>query len=469
MSNKISGEFGNCTLGDKRLNRRLALMAEKLYSKIGESIPTACGNWAETKAAYRLLAHPEISEHQIIEGHFQATAERFREYSDRVLVIHDTTEFAYHRKASTLGKLTRVFAKKGNPRDYMVTVQGILMHSSLVVTLQGLPIGISAIKFWTRKKFKGVTELRKHVNATRIPIEKKESVRWIENIRQTNELLSKPKQCIHIGDREADIYELYSECQTSGTYFVVRLDVNRRVAPSPRKLFESLREEPSKGQYCVTLSHPDGKKEKIPVEVRFKEVKVLPPIGKEKNYPAPISGFFIKAKEKLKKGAKGNPRLEWKLLTNIPVRTFAQAYEKIQWYAMRWKIETFFKILKSGCKTEQSKLRNAKNLAKFISLCAVISWKVFWLNMLNRTNPKTDSKHVLSKTERNVLNAYQIQREPGWKGKSITDYLIVIAKIGGFLNRKSDWPPGNIVTWRGVSRLNDIIIGFNLGAKFVGN
>lgn len=157
------------------------------------------------------------------------------------------------------------------------------------------------------------------------------------------------------------------------------------------------------------------------------------------------------------------------MLTNLPVANFEDAFEKNQWYAMRWKIELFFKILKLGCKTEESKLRNANRLAKFITICSVIAWKVFWLTMLNRTNPVGKISQVLSERECDVLDKYmKVNKSLGLK-KSISDYLIDIAKLGGYLNRKSDPPPGNMVIWRGISRLNDLIIGFKLAKGLMGN
>ena len=101
------------------------------------------------------------------------------------------------------------------------------MHSSFAVTTKGLPLGLAAIKFWTRKKFKGTNALKKHINPTRMPIEKKESYRWLENLKQSTELLNEPDRCVHIGDRESDIYELFSTAKNAGTHFLVRICVDR--------------------------------------------------------------------------------------------------------------------------------------------------------------------------------------------------------------------------------------------------
>ncbi len=109
----------------------------------------------------------------------------------------------------------------------MHTVCGLLMHSSLAVTTEGLPLGLAAIKFWTRKKFKGTAALKKKINPTRVPIEHKESIRWLENMRQSTTLFGEPARCIHIGDRESDIYELFCTAQELGTHFLVSQKLRR--------------------------------------------------------------------------------------------------------------------------------------------------------------------------------------------------------------------------------------------------
>lgn len=468
MTEKISEEFKSCELGDKRLNRRLNVFTEQLYENIGKSIPLACENWGAAKAAYRLLNNKHVSENQILAGHFDSTAKRFNNQKGMMLILHDTTEFNYRSK-SLKGKTHKIYIKRKPFYAPYATIRGILMHSSLIFTSEGLPIGISAVKFWTRKKFKGSDELQRHINSTRVPIEKKESIRWLENIRQTNELLSQPERCLHIGDREADIFELYCECKKLNTHFLVRLAVNRRVKDAQSKLlFECVKNNPVEGDYCIKIRKPDDTYEKIKLNVRFTKIKVSPPTGKEKKYST-VTAYYIEAKENMKQGSRKKTKIEWKLLTNMEVSNINQAYQMIEWYKMRWNIETYFKILKSGCGTERSKLRSADSLAKFISISAVIAWKVFWLNMMNRTNPKGDAKQIFNKKECQALKAYKKQKDPHWNGKTISEFILVIAELGGYMGRMRDLPPGNMILWRGISRLYDIMIGFNLGATNVGN
>jgi hypothetical protein len=163
--------------------------------------------------------------------------------------------------------------------------------------------------------------------------------------------------------------------------------------------------------------------------------------------------------------------IEWKLITDLPVRGRAEAIEKIDWYAMRWKIEMFHKILKSGCKAEESKLRTAERLANLMAVFCILSWRVLWLTMLARTTPEappsvalTDSEIVL--LDHLVSDAGNRRSNPG----TLSFYLTKLARLGGYLARASDPPPGSIIVWRGLSRLTDIEIGAELGAMaLVGN
>ena len=146
------------------------------------------------------------------------------------------------------------------------------------------------------------------------------------------------------------------------------------------------------------------------------------------------------------------------------------AIEKLEWYAMRWKIEMFHKILKSGCKAEESRLRTAERLANLISLFCILSWRIFWMTMLNRSTPTALPSAALTETEIELLDhLVKDEAKAASRRKATTQYLIKIAKLGGYLARANDPPPGNIVMWRGLSRLTDIGLGAAIGARIVGN
>lgn len=178
----IDKELAGCRFADERLERRLGTLLDRMAGAMGGSIPLACQDWANTKAAYRLFSNERVSEEDILSGHFEATRERFAATTGPILVVQDTTEFSFQReRPEKIGQTCRV--NSGQDKDgrcRMHTVCGLLMHASLAVTTDGLPLGLGAIKFWPRTKFKATAALTRKVNPTRVPIEQKESIRWLE-------------------------------------------------------------------------------------------------------------------------------------------------------------------------------------------------------------------------------------------------------------------------------------------------
>jgi hypothetical protein len=463
----LDKELAGCQFCDLRLGRRFRKFAGQLSTRLGQTIPLACQDWSNTKAAYRFLANSRVNEMAILAGHFQATRERFAATDGPILVLHDTTEFSYTRESrKAIGILYKSCGRKdrdGRPRLH--TVCGILMHSSLVVTAEGLPLGLAAIKFWTRSKFKGTNALKKRVNPTRVPIEAKESVRWLENLRQSTELLSEPSRCIHIGDRESDIYELFCAAQESGTKFLVRTCVDRLAGDGGRTIAAAMRRIKMKATHEVEVRDAKGTVSKAIVKVKYHRLRVHPPVGKQQQYP-PLMLTVISAQEA--STPRGRDKIDWKLITNLPVRSRKDAVEKLAWYAMRWRIETFHKILKSGCRAEASKLRTAERIANLIAVFCLLSWRIFWMTMMNRVAPVASPLVALTNIETRLLDRLlpaTIERRKA----TLSTYLVKIARLGGYLNRAKDSPPGNTVMWRGLSRLTDIELGFLMGVRLVGN
>jgi len=467
----LDGELAGSVFADERLGKRLRALLGQLGGAVGESLPMACQDWAATKAAYRFFSNDRVSEAEILAGHFQATRARFVAHDGPVLVLQDTTEFSFQRKEpEAIGFTTHVNSgkdKAGRPRIH--TVCGLLMHASLVVTHDGLPLGLAAAKFWTRDKFKGTARLEKKINPTRVPIEEKESVRWLESMRQSTALLGRATRCVHVGDRESDIYELFCTAVELGTRFLVRTCVDRLAGAGDHTIADEMAEERVQGLHRVELRDAIGEPDIATVEIKYRSILVQPPTGKHMRYP-PLVLTVIHATER---GAPADrPPINWKLITNIPVTTPEAAIEKLDWYAMRWKIETFHKILKSGCRAEEAKLRTAERLVNLIAVFCILSWRIFWLTMLNRAAPKAPAQVALTATELAVLD--EIAKRKG-RAKpprpTVAGSLLAIARLGGYLARASDGPPGNKVLWRGLSKLADITYGtsLRLPQQVVGN
>ncbi len=221
---------------------------------------------------------------------------------------------------------------------------------------------------------------------------------------------------------------------------------------------------PIQGTHIVEVLDAKHRPIEVELQLRYSQMTVHPPIGKHKKYP-PLSLTVIHAWERGK--PQGRKPICWKLLTDLPVEDLESAIEKVEWYSQRWKIETFHKILKSGCKAEEAKLRTAERLTNLIAVFCIVAWRVFWLTMVHRTNRKTSANAVFTETEIALLNhlAGDSQKTPP---KNVAHYLLAVAKLGGYLNRKHDGPPGNTVLWRGLTRLTDIHLGFELHRESYG-
>jgi hypothetical protein len=262
-------------------------------------LPFAGQDWANTKAAYRFLSNERADEADILSGHFQATAKRFAASDGTILMLQDTTEFSLKReRPEDIGFTKSV--RTGNTKDRRKTVHavcGILMHSSLAVTTEGLPLGVAAIKFWNRKKFKGKRALKTQVNPTRLPIEKKESIRWLHNLEQSTALLAAPDRCVHVGGRESDIYELFCKAQELGKHFAVRTCVDRLDGDGEHTIDDEMDEIAVKGLHRIETRDEHGNVCKATLELAQTRSAA------KRTCPAPAAWRRVKARGRHARGS----------------------------------------------------------------------------------------------------------------------------------------------------------------------
>jgi IS4 transposase len=218
----------------------------------------------------------------------------------------------------------------------------------------------------------------------------------LENLQYSTELLKKPQNSVHIGDRENDIYELFCMVQQLETHFLVRTCVDRLAGDGKHTIKDEMKKEKVKGIHKIKIKNDNGKLTEVVLNVKFRRIKVLPPIGKKKQCPElTLTIIYAQEKGKTRKGEKIN----WKLITDLPINSLDNAIQKLEWYTHRWKIETFFKILKSGCRAEESKLRTAERIVNLISIFCILIWRIFWMTMINRSAIKVTTKLVFTKNE----------------------------------------------------------------------
>lgn len=456
----LDEEINYSVFSDRRHASRFKSLMQKLWRGMGNSLPFACQDNAATKAAYRFLSSDRIDEQHLLQGHCEATSQRINALQDEnILLLQDTTTFGYHRHnpdaVGFAGNHTAGLIKTGNDAGINC---GILMHSSLAVTTSGLPLGLTAVKFWTRKKFKGTNALKRKINPTRVPIEEKESYRWLENLRQSTELLQCPERCVHIGDRESDIYELYCLASELNTHFLVRTCVNRLAENTTMEEEMKSVSSDDQGHHRIFLRHDQAGMREIILNVRWKTLTLHPPIGKAKQYPDLQLTALIATEE----CPENDTRVEWKLLTDLPVTSLAEATEKLEWYSQRWKIETFHKVMKSGCQAERSRLGSAERLTNLLCCYCILSWRIFWLTMLSREMPTAPAELAFSDTEIKILDTMIKDTAQAMSSPPLEKYTIKLARLGGYTGNKNKHPPGNIVIWRGLRRLNEIQTGWEI-------
>ncbi|GAB2208963.1 IS4 family transposase [Roseibium sp. ROS1] len=453
----VDTETSGCDLGDARLNRRLGSMLAALAERPGKSLPTSFQDWSNTKAAYRFFANGNVNEDKILEGHFSASRQRFQATTGPILILQDTTEFSFTRTAPEKIGFTKTSTgrKEKDGRFRQHTLCGLLMHASLAITPEGIPLGLTAAKFWSRAKFKGSAALKRKVNPTRVPIEQKESMRWLDDLRRSCDLTSAPERCKHVGDRESDVYELYCLAEELGTNFLVRSCVDRLAEDGDTTIARVMAATQSSGRHEVRFRDGKGRMQQAVLVVRHATMTVRPPIGKQKRYRH--QQLQIIHAEELSPPEDRAPIL-WKLITNLPVETHADAVGKLEWYALRWKIETFFRTLKTGCRIEELRLTTADRLANCIALYCVVAWRVSWLTMLGRDAPDACPATVFTDIECRLLERSTPENK-SMSRRNIDFYRRAVARLGGYLDRASDPPPGTTVIWRGFSRLADMVEG----------
>ncbi len=462
----IDNELMGCEFEDVRNRKRLRQLLEQFSNRVGSTTPWASQDWANTKAAYRFFGNERISEANILVGHFGSTRERFVGIGKSpALILHDTTEPSYrHEDTKPIGNLQKIPAgPPGRPgRPHCYTNCGILMHSSLVTTVDRLPLGMAAIKFWTRDKSHGANALKRKINPTRVPIEQQESIRLLENLRRSTELLGDPGRCVHIGDRESDIYELFCLARELGTHFLLRTCVDRWALDGNTTIAAEMNRAEISDLHSIQLRNNSDETTTAVLEMRFRRVEVRPPRDKEKRYPELVL-TVIDARERCK--PKGREKIYWKLLTDLPVRFCLDVIEKLEWYAQRWKIETFQKILKSGCREEEAKLRTAERLVNLVAILCILSWRIFWITMLNRKSPTASPNEAFTELDQYLLDELLPDKHPEPPEPSIAHSVLKLARLGGYLARAHDRPPGNTVIWRGLSRLTNIELGIMVGVQ----
>ena len=438
-------EFGEADLGDRRLTKRLVGIVRDFYARPQASVPQACQTRAKTKAAYRFFDHPKMGMDKVLEQHYEATLARVGQ-GPVVLAVQDTTSLNYstHPATENLGPI-------GSCPDGII---GLLLHDTMAFNPDGTPLGLLDVQCWARDPEDFGKKTRRH----ELPIEQKESNRWLISFRKVAEAQRRsPKTTfVSVGDREADIYELFELAlrQPSAPKLLVRASHNRLLAEGQGHLWEKVSEQEISGIQEVLVPRRGNRPARVArLEVRFAEITLKPPKRKPRFRELTIWAVLAQEVE----APQDVEPIEWMLLTTCQVTTFDEAIEKLAWYAVRWGIEVYHRTLKSGCKIEERQLGHADRIETCLAIDLVVAWRIFHLTKLGRETPDVPCTVFFEESEWKSLTAYITQNPiPPDRPPTLREAIRMVASLGGFLGRNSDGEPGTKSLWLGLQRLDDI-------------
>ena len=444
--------YEKAEFGDERLSKRLSRLLKQLSGKPEASISASCQDPYQAKAAYRFVGNEEVNTEAITKIAHEVTIENIVAARPPVVLIpQDTSGISYNTLRATSG-----LGSMGNNKNAL----GIQLHSAVALGEDGEVFGLLAQKIWVRppEDF-GQSD----TSRSKLPIEEKESYKWLETMENAQGVFPEGTLAVHICDREGDIYELFCKAAKIKANYLCRRTYNRNIEEEDglKKLDDYVNSLPEAGRVTIRVprdSHTNRKERDAEVAIRFGKCKIKKSdaLAGNKDLPESIEAYVISVVET--NPPPGQEKVFWRLITNVATMNYEDALTRIQWYTQRWKIETFHRTLKSGCKVEELQFDTAEKLMKLISIYSIIALQIMLLTYVARTRPGESCEICLSEDEWKILyrvaNKTKVLPE---KPPTIREAVIMIAKLGGFLARKSDGFPGVTVIWRGLSDLYTIV------------
>jgi hypothetical protein len=445
-------QFGECELGDKRRTKRLIQVAHQVANNPAGSFPEQMESWGDLKAAYRLFDADEVTFDAVAGPHWRQTR---AQGPGRFLVLEDTTEvdFGYGRE---IAGLSRIGNGSGN---------GFLLHNGLLVAAESRAvIGVAGQTIHYRK-----AAPKKENKSQRFKRERESQV-WgnlIDKIGPPPEGV----QWVHVCDRGADDFEVFCHLRQNRGEWVIRASATHRLIFTPagqqQPLTEYLDTLPVAGTYELHLrARPQQAARTAKLEVRFGELRMPVPrhqspyVRALRPEPIPMSVVWVREVDP----PPGVKPIEWVLYTSLPVTSFDEAWTIVEYYECRWLIEEYHKALKSGCAVQRRVLRSTDRLEAMVGLMSVVAVRLLQLKTVARVDPDRLARNVVPPLWLQMLKAAR-KRLPRVHDLTIYQFYRELAKLGGFLGRKSDGEPGWITIWRGWEKLNTLVSGAELAIQ----
>ena len=459
-------EFGAAPLGGALVKRMVKSVRIQAMAPSKTFFSAACGDQAAVTGYYRMIERPEdggFTPEAILSAHRERTLKRMRG-AGTALLVQDGTDlnFATHGGCSGLGVISRTRGSAGT--------LGIHMHSTFALDGEGLPLGVPRIEFDCPD---GKADKGK-------PPEARKSARWLRGWRDASELAAAVPgtRVVSVMDREGDIAALFAERQAEGGAELLVRAKHDRAFPDGDSLFTRVRNAPPDGEHEIRIDRASPRRaargqkgfagreaRRATAELRWQALEVPVPkkerarLGAE---PMRLTAVHVREPEP----PAGAEAVEWLLLTTLPVAERKAAVEVLDLYALRWRIEDWHRILKSGCDVEKTAHSTAERIKRAVTLNAVIAWRLSALTLLGRATPELPAENLFAKSEIAMLLDYarhmgftlpcqaDAGERPGLGDVSLGEAVLLVARLGGYLNRKNDGPPGHQVVWEGYARMS---------------
>jgi hypothetical protein len=441
-------------LGDARLDGRFADVLAALAARPTDSIPQACGRWGPTKAAYRFFENDRVTTPKLLQPITEATALACGE-CPVVYAVQDTSSlnFSRARPAAELGPINDSAAR------------GLLLHSTLAVRADGVPLGLLAQRSWARSDEEKTAAKRRARQ-----IDEKESRKWLDGIRDAREALAtvpagQRPRLIHVMDREGDVHEVLAEIVGSGEGAVIRCAQNRKIDGEIDLAHAAVRAAKVLGRDGIEVPRRGSRRARsATVEYRALSVR-LRPDPRRRPGRAPLEINLVEVFEP--EAPEGVEPLHWRLWTSEPVATLEQARAVAGGYKLRWRIEDVHLSLKSGCRIEALQFETAERLQKAIVLYTAIATRIVRLRDLARRTPEAPCTIELSDDEWRVLWAHRHSElpAPDEPPPTLRQAVRWIGQLGGHLGRKRDGMPGVRTLWRGMRDLQLLVAGYRTARR----
>ena len=446
-------ELGGAPLGDRRSSVRLVTSAQVMSKQPGEPFTTAASGDRKLVAGhYRLIDKPadsEVNPQNILTPHRQRTGQRMGGCK-MVVMVQDGTDlnFATHAGCGNLGVI-------GRNRKAAKGTLGLHLHSTMAIDADsGTPLGITRLEFDAPD---GQADRNK-------PLKERKSARWLRGLQDMAQQAQPGVEQVAVMDREADIFAILVEARRlRKVKLLIRAKVNRRLADDEAKLFDQLATRPVQGSIEIDLPRASARnatrtqrakplREARTVQADIKWDRFDIPPTREFRGERPVSMTLLSVCET--NPPEGVKPLCWLLLTSLPVDTLEQALQVICLYRLRWLIEDWHRILKSGCKAEEVEHNQAERIARVVAIKAVIAWRLLLMVALGRETPELPSEVLFSDVELRVIEDFACQRQLKLKPEHLSCALTTMAIMGGYMHYRNAPPPGAKLLWKGYAYLS---------------